>query len=454
MFLTFGVILSCEDKINAPEWPQWPNISQPKIDNAKLTGKNGETEITAGSSFRFTANLTDEYNELATFELNITINNKTVFQQTVQLTGKEAAIDMQGRILFTANFEDHVKPIVKMKAVNNEIGGTTEITLPETANLTVNRPATPTILYAVDNLEQVFAILPIEGKEYDFETSADLSTIGQSFKIAERLTPDNKIDYSGIVWGMKDGEIVTIENEAGSPIPVPNIITKIVFNVYTFLVSGGPATTIDKAAFTASEYAGYFGLTLLLSKNEELEFVGFGDNIITMLRPDYFKNIDGQRANFDGYTETYTLLYNESNGFMYIENKTMTLPGTLWMCGTGLGFPRSPYTAPSEWNWNKPTDYVFCKKINENIFEAVIYISNNFGFKFFTRRNWESTEYPEYKAHNFTVTPAELIQSHKWTEITWDGNGDLIPGPAFTPGVYKIEMNLVDSRITLEPYNE
>jgi hypothetical protein len=455
VLLTACTVLSCEDKINAPEWPQWPNISQPKINNAALSGMNGETVLPSGASFRFTAEIVDAYNDLVSFSLSISMNNEIVFQKDVQLSGKEASINIQGRTPFPANFSGNQKPVVRLTAINNGISGTTEITLPEANNITINRPSIPDKLYAVDNLGQVFEILPVPGKEYDFATSVDLSSFGQSFKIAEKLT-GTEIDYSGFVWGMKDDEIVIIEDESGSPIPISSsggVPIEIAFNFYTFFVSeGAPATIIDKAEFTASGYAGYVELTLSLLKNEGLEFVGFGDNISGKLRPDYFKNIEGQHTNFDGNPGTYTLLYNESKGFIYIENKTLTLPDVLWICGLGLGFPCAPFATTSAWYWDNPTDYVFCKKIAENIFEAVVYIGNDFGFKFFSRRNWESQEYPEYKAHDFTVTPSGLIQSHKWEPTTWDGNGDLIPGPDFTPNVYRIEMNLDAHTIRLEPF--
>jgi hypothetical protein len=451
-----AIFSSCEEKINEPEWPQWPNISQPKFENAKLTGLNGETTIDANNLFRFTTKITDTYNDLTSFSISISMNNRIVLQKDVQLSGKEATIDIQGRMPFVANFNGPVNPVVTLKAVNNEVSGTTEIVLPEANGITVNRPATPSKLYAVDNLGHVFELSPIEGQEYDFITTADLSAIGQSFKIAEKLTNDNKIDYSGIVWGIDGDEIVTIDDETGSPIAINSsdgAIKKIAFNIYTFLISGAaPATIIDKATFIESAYAGYKALTLTLTKGEELEFIGFGEDISGILRPDFFVNTSGNKTNFDGYKAEYTLLYNETNGFMYIENEAMTLPDALWMDGTGIGFPLPPYTATSEWNWNKPTDYVFCKKTGEGVFSAVIYISNGFGFKFFTRRGWESPEYPEYKAHNFTVTPSELIRSHKWTEETWDGNGDLEPGSAFSAGVYKIEINLNANTITLEPF--
>ncbi|MDR3061699.1 MAG: hypothetical protein LBU57_06260 [Dysgonamonadaceae bacterium] len=457
ILIVLGTLLlfSCEEKINEPEWPEWANISQPKFENAKLTGLNEETSIKANDLFRFTAKITDVYNDLTSFNISISMNNKIVFQKDVQLSGKEANIDLQAHMPFVANFNGPVYPVVTIKAVNNEVSGTTEIVLPEASIVEVSRPVTPSKLYAVDNLGHVFELSPIEGKEYDFITTVDLSAIGQSFKIASKLTNDNKIDYNGIVWGMKDNEIVTVD-ETGSAIAINSsdgVVKIIAFNIYTFLISGAaPATIIDKAAFTESAYAGYKELTLSLSRGEELEFIGFGKNISDILRPDFFVNTAENKTNFDGYTAEYTLLHNETNGFIYIENKTMVLPDALWIDGSGIGFPLPPYIATSGWSWSKPTDYVFCKKTAEGVFSAVIYISNGFGFKFFTRRGWESPEYPEYKAHNFTVTPSELIQSHKWTEETWDGNGDLVPGPAFVSGVYKIEMNLNANTITLEPF--
>lgn len=452
--LSIFTFSSCEKTIDRPDqWPDWPNISQPKIENAKLTGPNNESSINAGQSFKFTAYISDIYNDLVSMDLTISINNRIVFQEEVPLTGKEADVHIQGHLPFIANFTGPAVPVVKLTAINNEVGGKTEMILPEEDNITVNRPQTPDKLYVVDNLGQVFELFPIEGLEHDFITNDDLSDFGQSFKIAEKLSGGNKIDYTGTVWGTKDGEIISIGDESGSPILVSSSekVKKIAFNTYSFIVSGAaPAIIIDKGDFIVSTYEGYKSLNLSLSKGDELEFVGFGDDVSGILRPDFFINISENKANFDGQAGEYTLHYNESNGFVYIENPAKTFPDALWMDGTGLGFPQSPYIATSEWGWDKPTDYIFCKKTAEGVFEAVIYISPGFGFKFFTRKGWESSEYPEYKAHNFTVTPSELIQPHKWTPETWDGNGDLTPGSAFTPGVYKIEINVNEGTNTIK----
>jgi hypothetical protein len=390
------------------------------------------------------------------------MNNKIVFQKNMQLTGKEANVDLQGRIPFVANFDGPVYPVVTIKAVNNEVSGTTEIVLPAANNIEVNRPATPSKLYLVDNLTHVYELNKIEDKTYDFITTADLSAIGSSFKIAEKLTSDNKIDYKGIVWGMKEDEIVTIEDESGSPIPIntqDGVIDLIAFNIYSFLISGAaPVIEIDFAAFETSSYENYKQLTLSLKKGAGLEFIGFGDDVSKILRPDYFINISGTEANFDGLLGEYTLLYNELNGLIYVENNDKaTFPESLWIDGTGYGFPQSPYIATGNWGFTPPHSVWYCKKIAEGIFEAVMYIENGGSFKIFTRKNWSSPEFPEYGP--LPDGSNEIILN---VPISIMGGCDALPPKpldfapknGFDNGVYKMTINMNPGVMTtlFEPF--
>ena len=47
-------------------------------------------------------------------------------------------------------------------------------------------------------------------------------------------------------------------------------------------------------------------------------FIGFGSDVTNMLRPEFFKDVSGSKAKFDGPSVLYNLKYNTSNGFMYM----------------------------------------------------------------------------------------------------------------------------------------
>lgn len=76
LFMSSLLLLSCaKDDVSKPsEWPEWPTPSKPKIENAVLRGVNGETVVAAGDKVKFTAQVSDEYNDLVSFQLLVTMD--------------------------------------------------------------------------------------------------------------------------------------------------------------------------------------------------------------------------------------------------------------------------------------------------------------------------------------------------------------------------------------------
>jgi len=62
-------------------------------------------------------------------------------------------------------------------------------------------------LYIVDSAGHVFELTPTGTKEYEYATTADLSTLVMPFRVTEKLS-GSAADYSGFVWGMKNGDVV------------------------------------------------------------------------------------------------------------------------------------------------------------------------------------------------------------------------------------------------------
>ena len=52
--------------------------SKPKIENAVLRGVNGETVVAAGDKVKFTAQVSDEYNDLVSFQLLVTMDGAEI----------------------------------------------------------------------------------------------------------------------------------------------------------------------------------------------------------------------------------------------------------------------------------------------------------------------------------------------------------------------------------------
>lgn len=234
------LMLSCEAKdYNAPDtWPEWPALSVPTIENAVLTGLTGQTEITAGDLVKFTAHISDEANDLVSYELKILFGDKVLVQKEEQISGRSFDIDIQTKIPLSPGLQNGERPVITIKVVNALASSFTEITLDDEHNVIVNRPVIDK-LYIVDDLGNVFELNKVGTSEL-FQTSDDLTGLGNSFKIAEKIKNENQIDYAGLVWGVKDNQVLVIESDSDPSItvgvPANNSVQSISFNISTFVV--------------------------------------------------------------------------------------------------------------------------------------------------------------------------------------------------------------------------
>ena len=415
LFMSSLLLLSCaKDDVSKPsEWPEWPTPSKPKIENAVLRGVNGETVVAAGDKVKFTAQVSDEYNDLVSFQLLVTMDGAEILNLSKGLSGRSAVIEEEATLPFVAGFQNG-RPVVTIKAVNDLGGNESTLTLDEAASVAVTRPETPSQLYLVDDLGNVYEMDKESQNEtdYSFRTSAaDLAGIGDHFKVAEKII-NNKPDYSGLVWGYSDDKIAIVTDDAATSIPTPKVgsytLENITFDMLSFLADKTLTYSIDidKSRFF-DVGGGYVQLDVQLVESAKINFIGFG------------------------------------NGFMYMERpRDVFYPEVMDIVGTGVGFPREPYVATLAWDFAYPHQWFFFKKVGASAFEAVVYIDQTMGFKFFRGYGWAQEEDTK---NLYTVEPANLI--------TRSAPGDLIPGPDFKAGLYTIHIDKASEVIRLTPYN-
>lgn len=451
VFMSSLLLLSCaDDDVSKPsEWPEWPTPSKPKIENAVLRGVNGETVVAAGDKVKFTAQISDEYNDLVSFQLSVTMDGAEILNLSKELSGRSTIVEEEATLPFVAGFQNG-RPVVTIKAVNNLGGNETELTLAEAESVTVTRPETPSRLYLVDELGHVYEMdkTSQDESDYSFRTNAaDLAGIGDHFKIAEKVV-NNEPDYSALVWGYA-GEQISIATDHTAPsIPTPRVgdyaLENISFDMLSFLTDKTLAYTIDIDKSGFFDIGGnYIQLDVTLVESARINFVGFGNDVATMLRPDFFKNIEGTKAKFDGPSVPYNLKYNTQTGFLYLERpRDVFYPEVMYIVGTGVGFPREPYSATLAWDFAYPHQWYFFKKVGESTFEAIVYIDQTMAFKFFRGYGWAQEEDTKNK---YAVEPASLV--------TRDAPGDLIPGPEFKPGLYTVRIDKAQEIIWLIPVN-
>ena len=93
----------------------------------------------------------------------------------------------------------------------------------------------------------------------------------------------------------------------------------------------------------------------------------------------------GAKAKFDGPSVLYNLKYNTFKRF-YVYGAAAGMvfyPEVMYIVGTGVGFPREPYVATLAWDFAYPHQWFFFKKVGASAFEAVVYIDQTMGFKFY-----------------------------------------------------------------------
>jgi hypothetical protein len=131
---------------------------------------------------------------------------------------------------------------------------------------------------------------------------------------------------------------------------------------------------------------------------------------------------------------------------MFVEQADAIYPDAMWICGTGLGFPKPAYAATIKWDWTQPTDYIFCKKVSDGVFEATFYAGSTYDMKFFHQRTWGGEERSD---DGYTLSPANMI-------IGGGGatpNGNCASPTGFTAGVYKVKLDMNAKTITMEKIN-
>ncbi len=199
--------------------------------------------------------------------------------------------------------------------------------------------------------------------------------------------------------------------------------------------------SINGVPLNPSPLPSYIEATVSLTQGNHIWFEGFGYDIGKIIRQDFFSDTYLNGTIFIGPTGNYKLYYNLINGFVYIDagNANLTYPNGLWICGTGLGFPKEPYSATTQWNWWLPHEYIYCKKTADNIFEATAYMNKGFLFKFFHRRNWGLEE----TAYNYSMEPAN------WLVNANNGWNDFGSGSNFTSGVYTIKIDMNVKKVSL-----
>lgn len=440
-----------------------------------------ENAIVYGDSITLSVGVSDPLTPLSFVKVQIVIGDELIHKEQVRTKGNSSEFTGKYSIPFVARMPDKAEVEVHLSAVNVE--GTQKDTV--ITNAIVSRPSIPAVYLVTSKKAIELKLTDTEKFIYSAEDLKLENTV--SFRLATKITRFKKIDWEhpdNLVFGWIDGKIgladVKIIEENGKKtytvsgeeitLSDPTLFgfKTITLDLFNFTVSATgdkltPATSMDIADFQSVQLKSVNHMNvatteewkqkvLYLGKDTEMNILNLSDLSNTM-DPTFFEVIDEHKVKFLGQTGVYTVYYLPSLSYVFVEQPKAVFPDALWLCGVGMGPARTPNIKTSSWNWNSPLEYHFCRKVSDDVFEAVFYALHEvdataeepwrltFGVKFMHQKGWgaeENSENYAKPANGYLYSP-----SPKDT-----GNFNATDDFKDLPGIYRFTINIKDKTTT------
>lgn len=448
---------SCEQAVDKNvAWPEW--ASRPVVSEMAVTASSAR--VVAGETVHFFAKVSDSYNDLKEYTLEIKYGSGIVFSETRPVSGSEAVIDMDFEMPFAANLDDgEFYPEVSLTVVN-VVNGKVVKRVANEDNVPVTRPSIPDILYIVDNQGGKFVLEKKDGYLYNVAAGTDLSSLGTSFRIASKVN-GSAIDYSGIVWGYKDGRLSVVKEAGDNAIPTPDNagfgFKELGIDAYSFqlskLINFKYVLDIDALDDTEESQVKYKSVEpVKLYRDCEVEFVGFGD-LASMLQPDRWEILSSTTAKFTAQTSSWGFYYSVSDGWLVMNERPWNVPDQVWITGIKACFPLGNDASEHEFKYlegdgKSHTASFSMVRGDDGIFRCLVYLKNDFALQLYRWVKWSSVVSME------SATP----KIAKVNDLIY-----IAPGDEFSPGVYMVTCEFVNEGnnsgdgatavISIEKYN-
>lgn len=422
----------------------------------ELTASVAETSIMYGDSITLTAHVSDS-NPLSTLEVSVVVDATLICSESIRTKGNEADVTRRYHIPFGKGMPNNEPVKVYVSAINVE-GYQTDMIISSTVG---QRPAMETLYVIPASISsglstKEFQLSDAENMIFS-ATSLDYPNTFDCY-LATKKTAFGRVDWTGTVFGMVNGEISIISQDNGDPISVSNEalvgISSLTFDAIAFeLTPSGsllePVTALDVTTLTASpttlsgSASQFRGGTVYFGKDMEITISGIAD-LTNGLTPDYFEVTGTNTAKFLGETGMYKAYYHISGDYLYVEPlPDVVYPEVLWLCGENYGRPSAPYAVTGSWNWNSPLDYAPCRKISDGVYQVTLYLENTadeanpgygtVNFKFFHYRGWDNGE---ESSVNYTVSLPLKNSSVEGKVGNWMGDDTTYSG------VYRITLDM------------
>ncbi|MDR2293501.1 MAG: DUF5016 domain-containing protein [Prevotellaceae bacterium] len=434
-------LASCEkdENIGAPS-------SIPVIESANIT----PTVFTFGDSVTVTAKVSDAVKLLSTLEIQATINGRTVTIQKILLEGNAAEVNQKILVPIIDNVTDNTEVTFQLKLTNNKNGSSSK----ELTGFTGNRPYFSKLYIVINSGDDVYTLTPQTSDRDKYEVNDIVVNRSFSYKIAQKITANNQIDYSGLVWGETGGKIQLVDETGGDIFAFKtgvDIITSVVFDNYKFTSSfnGGPYLTpnfmIDDFTETSIDGEEFYTFETTLTKNQEYNVYNDLASINIVYNMDFFERINANKVKFLGETGNYTLYYNKTRKHVVLLPETPpAYPDYILITGGGIGYPSKIAKEHAWWGFGNVRNFLLTRKISADVYQVTMFIlsqSDQYGWIAF--KPYENTGWGGEKTYDaFTYTGLPLFEG--------TAGSNIFPAVGKEEGIYRLTIDWNANNIHVE----
>jgi hypothetical protein len=417
------------------------NSSIPVIETANIT----PTTFTFGDSVTITAKISDAVKQLSTLDIQAVINGRIITLQKILLDGNSTEVNRKIFVPLIDNISDNTEITFHIKATNNKNGSSTK----ELSGFTGKRPYF-TQLYLVLGNDDVYTLTPQTSNKDNYEISDVIINKSFTYRIAQKITADNKIDYSGLVWGNVEGKIqLTDETDADIFAFTSGVdyTSYVVFDNYGFKtsLSGGdyamPNIMLDDFEEATIDGEEFYQLSILLTEGEEYNVYNELASNVIVYNMDFFDRINRNKIKFLGNTGNYTLYYNKTREHVVLlpENPP-AYPDYILVTGMGIGYPSKIAKEHTGWGFGNVRNFLLTRKIAADAYQITMFIRAKEFNEDGTPNDWisfkpyENTGWGGEKTYSdFTYTGLQIFEG--------TAGSNIFPSVDMEEGIYRLIIN-------------
>lgn len=444
--LACGLFVSCEEEDSRKVFPH----STPVIESATIT----PSDFYYGDSLVLNAKLSDPLAPLSTLKWQMIANEKLIAEDVVITRGNSTEVSHKFATIFTSDLPNDAAVEVRLVLENSE----GDVTVGSIKDVKGKRSYYKQ-LYVVSSDGTVYKLTPDKDNPDIYVAEVDVKANSLTYRIAEKITDEKRIDFTGRVWGLLNNTIQVID-ETGDFIvtsnPAIDRITNISFNSYSFttVVNGVKYNDADLLLdmFDDATVEGIDVKKLIrkFTKGQEINLYEELKSEDIVYHLDYFERISNDKMKFIGNNGEYEVYYNPVKQTVVLNPAVREYPNILLVAGMGLAYPSK--IAPggtTGWGFNAPYQAIICRKVAEDVYQATVYLDTKYvngedkgvNFKFFETDLWAN----EKKSGDYTLPSVLWSDTDKGVS-----NGNWYTPDDLAPDNYKITINLKTKAVTAD----